>query len=102
MTPKAQDTITLATANVATGGSMFAGLMTYLNEFAPAIGAIGVISSAIIALIFYILNYRLNAKRQQTREQMMADIKNQIKTEIDSEEVRCLIDGITDRRHPRH
>lgn len=80
------ESITLGTANIATGVTAGTGMITFLNENAAAISVVIAFVSLLIASVFYILNYRLKLKATDMyREEILNDIIHQIKNQATKE-----------------
>jgi len=88
------DSITLGTANIATGTVVATGMLGWLNENAGAISVLIGFTSAIIALVFYVLNYRLKLKAHDLyRDEVMNEILDQIRSEA-GEDAAPLVDKL--------
>ena len=95
MASPSHESVTLGTANIATGITAGTGMISYLNENAWAISVIIALASLFIALVFYVLNYRLKVRATELyRDEILGDIINQMKHQAAEEGVdtTCLVD----------
>lgn len=94
------------TANLATGVSLGTGFGGYITANVDTITiSIGVFS-ALVALLFYILNYRLNLKTHELneiafRKEMMAMVKAKTSNKLSSDELEHLFEVIGDMKSSR-
>ena len=98
--------VTDSVGNVATGISLGAGVIGYIIENPDFATAIIAGLSAVIALIFYILNYRINLKTLELnetvfKEEMKGMIALKGKNKLSDEQLSYISEIIEDMKNSR-